>query len=213
MAEEVKEIIQNILSVTSGYSPYEVFSDWIKCCSIAISQSSTLFPNDAKEKEYESVLMKYNKTDRERFPNMLALLCIALEKEMGDVLGEIFMSQELGNGKVGQFFTPFHISCLTAEMGIKQIEKEGKCYLYEPSCGSGGMIIAAAKKIKQEGYDYQRQMEVVAQDIDWRSVYMTYVQLSLLGINAVVCQCDSLSNKAISEENKLYTPRKAGVLI
>jgi hypothetical protein len=75
------------------------------------------------------------------------------------------------------------------------------------------MIIAAAKRIKEKGYDYQRTMEVVAQDVDWRSVYMTYVQLSLLGINAVVCQGDSLSNKAISEENKLYTPRKAGVLI
>lgn len=123
------------------------------------------------------------------------------------------MSQELGNSKVGQFFTPFHISQMTADMAIEQIEQDGKCILYEPSCGSGGMIIAAAKKIKQEGYDYQRQMEVVAQDIDWRSVYMTYVQLSLLGINAVVCQGDSLSNEVISEENRLYTPRKAGVLI
>lgn len=210
---EAKEIIKNIQQMTSGYSPYEVFSDWIKCCSIAISQSVTLFPKSEKEKEYESTLTKYNETDRKRFPNMLALLCLAFENEMRDVLGEIFMSQELGNSRAGQFFTPFHISQLTADMAIKQIEQDGKCLMYEPSCGSGGMIIAAAKRIKEKGYDYQRTMEVVAQDVDWRSVYMTYVQLSLLGINAVVCQGDSLSNEVISEENKLYTPRKAGVLI
>ena len=213
MGNEAKEIIKNIQQMTSGYSPYEVFSDWIKCCSIAISQSVTLFPKSEKEKEYESTLMKYNETDRTRFPNMLALLCLAFENEMRDVLGEIFMSQELGNSRAGQFFTPFHVSQLTADMAIKQIEQDGKCLLYEPSCGSGGMIIAAAKRIKEKGYDYQRTMEVVAQDLDWRSVYMTHVQLSLLGINAVVCQGDSLSNKAISEENKLYTPRKAGVLV
>ena len=213
---EKKEIIQNILRMTSGYSPYEVFSDWIKCCSIAISQSVTLFPKSEKEKEYESTLMKYNETDRKRFPNMLALLCLAFENEMRDVLGEIFMSQELGNSKAGQFFTPFHISQMTADMAIKQIKQDGKCILYEPSCGSGGMIIAAAKRIKEKCYDYQRTMEVVAQDLDWRSVYMTYTQLSLLGINAIVVQGDSLSAEALAnveEGKKLITPRKAGVLI
>lgn len=213
---ETKEIIKNIQQMTSGYSPYEVFSDWIKCCSIAISQSVTLFPKNGKEKEYKSTLAKYNEVDRERFPNMLALLCLTLESEMRDVLGEIFMSQELGNSKAGQFFTPFHVSQLTADMAIKQIEQDGKCLLYEPSCGSGGMIIAAAKRIKEKGYDYQRTMEVVAQDIDWRSVYMTYTQLSLLGINAIVVQGDSLSGDALAnveESKKLITPRKAGVLI
>lgn len=50
------------------------------------------------------------------------------------------------------------------------------------------MIIAFAKAMAEQGIDYGKCLKVVAQDLDWKGVYMTFVQVSLLGIDAVVVQ-------------------------
>lgn len=54
------------------------------------------------------------------------------------------------------------------------------------------MIIAMAATLKDKGYNYQACMKVIAQDLDWKGVYMTYTQLSLIGIDAIVVQGDTL---------------------
>lgn len=218
--KQIERIIQNIKDENSGYSPYEFFSDWVKSCSIAISNACTLFPDEDWEIEYLSIIRKYNRRDQERFSEILGLLCEAYEKEIRDVLGEIFMSQELGNSRVGQFFTPFHISELTAKIALDKAGEPKKYRVIEPSSGSGGMIIAAAKILKEQGVNYQKDMIVTAQDLDWRAVYMTYVQLSLLGIDAIVVQGDSLKSsleninlEEMDSHQILLTPRRAGTLI
>ena len=78
------------------------------------------------------------------------------------------------------------------------------------------MIIAAAMELKSKGMNYQDKLEVVAQDLDWNCVYMCYVQLSLLGINAVVVQGDTLHephDKDVPKQRVMATPMKKGVLI
>lgn len=86
----------------------------------------------------------------------------------------------------------------------------------EPSCG-GGMIIATACVLRNEGINYQRKIDVVAQDLDWKGVYMCYLQLSLLGIKAICVQGDTLSNPYIKGKTELsrilITPAKMGVLL
>ena len=66
------------------------------------------------------------------------------------------------------------------------------------------MVIAAAKILQEEGVNYQKVMDVVAQDLDWKGVYMCYVQLSLLGYAAVVQQVDALALKPFDVAR--YTP-------
>ena len=59
-------------------------------------------------------------------------------------------------------------------------------------------------------------MEVVAQDLDWNGVFMSYVQFSLLGIDAIVVQGDTLIEPYVNgypESRVLRTPRNRGVLI
>lgn len=79
------------------------------------------------------------------------------------------------------------------------------------------MIIAIAAVLKERGINYQYCMKVTAQDLDWRSVYMAYVQFSLLGIDAVVIQGDTLCNPYIpgetDERRVLRTPKNMGVLL
>ena len=78
------------------------------------------------------------------------------------------------------------------------------------------MIIAAVRILKDRGLNPQRCMYVTAQDLDWKGVYMTFVQLSLLGIKAVVAQGDTLTepyNRNYPLERVLYTPAQKGLLI
>lgn len=78
------------------------------------------------------------------------------------------------------------------------------------------MVIAAAEVLKERGVDYQKKMNVVAQDLDWKSVYMCYLQLGLLGIPAICVQGNTLTEPYRSgypEEWVLYTPAKMGVLL
>ena len=221
-----KEIISIINSMAGKYSGYEIFTDWIRCLALAIEQSTHMIHNKAwqdREQLYLDTMRKYDAKDRDRFAELTACLVDALEEGPDDILGKVYMEAGMGSKFAGQFFTPFHLSELCAMCGLQeQIEayksgKTKKITVNEPSCGGGAMIIAAAKVLKENGINYQQAMDVVAQDLDWKGVYMCYVQLSLLGISAICVQGDTLMHpyaKGKTEQSHiLTTPMKAGMLI
>lgn len=72
-----------------------------------------------------------------------------------DVLGDIFGALEVGNSAAGQFFTPFYISELMAQIiGFEDaLEKKGFVSVNEPTCGAGGMIIALAKTMYEQKFN------------------------------------------------------------
>ena len=216
-----KEIVKKINELSGSRSPYEVFCDWIKCTALAITNCSDIFRGkiwQEREEEYLKTIRAYGQ-DSYRISEMTDLLVHALENDMSDVLGKIYMDAGCGNKNTGQFFTPFHLSEAISNCTLSEdVSPEKPAIIYEPSCGGGGMIIAVAKAIQKKGINYQRAMKVVAQDLDWKAVYMAYVQLSLLGINAVVVQGDTLqeplkSTKDYPPERIFRTPRKKGLLI
>lgn len=213
-----KDIIKIIYSIAGKYSAYEVFTDWIRCCSLSISNSCQMIHNQVwreRERAYIDTMKKYSIEEQVKMSEMFCLLAETLENEMVDVLGEIYMETGMGNKAAGQFFTPFQLSKMCAAL-VVDLDEEGKCVMNEPSCGSGGMIIAAACALKERGINYQQVMNVVAQDLDWKGVYMCYLQLSLLGIKAVCVQGDALIlpyNLMRTEPGCiLYTPARMGVL-
>lgn len=213
-----KEIIDILKQISGRYSMYEVFHDWIKCCSIAIQNAYTQMTGlwESREKEYLDTMKKYEKEEGLLFSEMLLLLEIELKKRPRDILGEIFMESEMGSKATGQFFTPYKISELLARLATRDISGGKKHLLYEPTCGSGGGIIAEAELLREKGIDIQGNVEVVAQDLDWKSVYMCYLQLSLLGIPAICIQGDTLEKeykKEYKPENVLYTPAKVEKMI
>lgn len=217
----VQNIIKRIADISGEYSGYEIFSDWIKASAIGISNSVDLIHGrvwERRENEYMDILNKHGAERMRVFAEMLGMLAMALEDNVEDVLGRIYMEAGLGNKNTGQFFTPFHLSYAVAAAGIPEdFSGERPFTINEPSSGGGGMIIAAAKILKERGIDYQKCMNVVAQDLDWKGVYMTYVQLSLLGIKAKVVQGNTLSEpfirvKDYPPERILYTPAEKGVL-
>lgn len=218
-----KEIISEINRISGEHSPYEVFSDWIRCCSLAVCNSVHLIHNDVwnqRERDYIETLRRYPDGTEYRFAGMFCRLGDLLSEEMTDALGEIYMEVGMGSKTTGQFFTPFHLSELTARSALENVIKNfdgSMITLAEPSTGGGGMIIAAAKVLKEAGINYQKYLDVVAQDLDWKGVYMTYLQCSLLGIKATVIQGDTLTEpydpKRTESRRVMRTPAKMGMLI
>lgn len=217
-----KEIGNIIKSMSGKYSTHEIFRDFVECNALAIQNSCCLFHDEIweeREKQYLYTINKYDEKDRMKIAEMSAYLCMAYEKEIiDDVLGNIYMKSNLGNKHVGQFFTPFCVSKLTSHLTIPDnIDQNNVFRMNEPTCGSGGMMIAAASTLKKRGINYQRCMKVVAQDLDWTSVYMTYIQLSYLGIDAVIAQGDTLNEPFDGRRKKdrrvFRTPMNMGLLV
>lgn len=217
----VEEIARKITELSGTYSGYEIFSDWIKAFALSISNSTDMIHGKLwkeREKQYMNIVQKYGEEKIREFCQLNGMLVDALDENIEDVLGKVYMMAGLGSKQTGQFFTPFHISELVGKLAIpSNISPENHMKLNEPSAGGGGMIIAAVKVLKDRGVNPQHCMDVVAQDLDWKGVYMTYVQLSLLGIKAAVVQGDSLGEPFIdpwrySPERVLYTPARKGMI-
>ena len=222
MTEAEKNILKQIEKFSGKHSPYTIFSDWMTMLALSIANTCTMIHGkiyQEREEWYESIKKKYDENEFMMFVEMTAYLVEALEEEMTDILGGVFMQSGAGNGRLGQFFTPFHLAELNARIGLDGMLEQcgdGKLRLSEPSSGGGSMVIAVAKALKERGIDYQKKMEVVAQDLDWLGVFMSYIQFSLLGIDAIVVQGDTLCEPYVPgypEERILRTPRNMGALI
>jgi type I restriction-modification system DNA methylase subunit len=179
----------------------QVFADF--CEIAAITLRNVVDRHDAeahqkRETRYLDLTKTYTPDEVERFAKLLALVTLELEGESADVLGDLYMSLDLGNDRTGQYFTPFTVSSLMAKMTVGDLvaplrSRQQFVTLSEPTCGSGGMIIAMAGALREQGFNYQRQLHVTAQDIDIVAVHMAYIQLSLLYIPAVVIHGNTLT--------------------
>ena len=70
--------------------------------------------------------------------------------------------------------------------------------------GAGGMILSFAKALKDADINYQQQLLVISCDIDSLCAFITYIQLFLYGIPAIVRCGNSLTNE-VKFELKTYT--------
>lgn len=199
MSDKIIKIIQSMIG---KYGVYNIFEDWVRM--IALAYANQIVFSQKREEEYLEIMKRYDDIEHSKFYEMYAWLLEWSEEQMTDMLGYIYMHLELGSKAHGQFFTPYHV----CQMMAKIQKYDGKIIkVNEPSCGAGGNIIALAETLKEQGINYQQKMEVICQDIDTKAVYMTYVQMCLYGIPAIVYQANTLSDpKGLqSVTGKLYS--------
>ncbi len=206
-----QEIIKRIQAMSGSQSVYNIFTDWIKMYALAISNSVEMNEKVFKrrENEYLGISGKYSKEELLKFSELCAFLTEAFQSQYEDVLGYIYMHLEVSSKNLGQFFTPYHICRLMAQVsGAHKLEDGQYIEVSEPSCGAGANIIAFVELLRERKINYQECVKVVCQDLDWNSVYMCYVQLSMYGVPAVVVQGDSLQNSYNGkyDEHVLITP-------
>lgn len=205
-----KEFIKAYDELSCCHERLSVFSDFVKMCAISIY--NTFANNYVLEKEYLRTINSYTQKEQTLFTKMFGELIMMYEEspEIVDILGPIYMGINSGNRSLGQVFTPEHIAEVMAEISIsdetsfkEEIEKNGFITAIDPACGSGGLVLAYAKVLKKHHINYQNSLLVDVTDISSLCVYMTYIQLSLYGIPAIVKCGDSLTQ---SIHFKMETP-------
>lgn len=198
-----KNMIKLFEKLAYRHNLWTVYSDFLEMSAISISNSVDLMNRPKREKRYLDIIAGYSKEEGQIFPQLFAELVMSLEKETTDVLGEIFMELQLGNKWKGQIFTPIHVSRLMGELSLQNVDaiirEKGFITVNEPAAGGGSTIIGLALALKDKGFNYQKNMVVTAVDLDIKAVHMCYIQLSILGIPAVVFHGDTLRMEVFEE--------------
>ncbi|WP_288610209.1 N-6 DNA methylase [uncultured Victivallis sp.] len=183
-----KEFCKVVGQLAGKYGRHEIFTDFCELAALSLRQ--TFERSEKNERAYLDLINRYEPDEQPRFAELLALTVEALTEQPRDFLGECFHELELYNQYKGQYFTPFDISRMMARISLagleEKIRQRGYLELNEPTCGSGGMVIAAAEEFKARGLNPVNTLFAVAQDIDRKCCNMAYIQLSLLAIPAAV---------------------------
>lgn len=209
-----KEIVRLIRQVAHTRGIDRVWSDWVEICAIALARAD-LAQREAREQRYLQVIAQYERAELDLLVRAFSHLVMAYEvrvqaADFGDVLGSTFMMLDMGNAGAGQFFTPYEVSRLMGNMmmgnGQDLVDKTGAhgfVRVLEPACGAGGMLIAAAHAMHDAQLNYQQCMHATAIDIDQRCVHMTFIQLALLHVPAVVIHGNGLTGEC---REQWFTP-------
>ena len=197
-------LIKTLRTLGMRHGLWQVFRDMVAMSAIAISNAVDKRNFEVREAEYMKIVGKYTKDEANSLSHCFALIVMALDLGgFQDFMGELFMELELGDSWKGQYFSPFHLCSAMARMTMQDAEKiineKGYVSLADPCIGGGAMVIAAAESLQLQGINYQQTMFVSAQDIDIVAVHMSYIQLSLFHIPAIVYHGNSLSGEIWSQ--------------
>lgn len=203
-----KNIVNLLNSMVYDRSYYEIVSDFFELSAIAIRNMVDLRPplRQEYEERYLQMAKHYNSEQLQKFGQALAILQDEIAKAVdgnaafADWTGEIYMESKTSNSNLGQFFTPYHVSKVIALCGLDfpaikaklAADPDNIITLHEPTCGGGGLIVAAIEELHRQKINYAWNLFVDCGDIDARCVHMTYIVLSLLGVPAVVRKGDAL---------------------
>jgi len=202
MPNSKEEFIKILEGIKPSKSTHEIFSDWLIMTAAALYSWKK---DDGVENEYKEIAKHYSSEELRKHQQLFEITINALEEKARDFLGDIFTTANLTNSKTAQFFTPYHVSQMMAEMiiGGDEFPKSKICKVCDPCCGAGGLLIAGAMAMKERGFNYQRNAFFVGTDIDARCARMTFIQLSLLGAPAVIICGNSLSNEIFWERETI----------
>jgi hypothetical protein len=188
---------------------YSVLGDFFEASAISVKNAVDLNDREVYEKRFADIAKSYGEKGMKIFAECLSLFTDEIHAAIHgnamfrDFAGELYMASGTNSKGLGQFFTPYHVSHLMAEVNLekdrflKEIEEypDRVITFYEPTCGAGGLMVAAIDVMHSAGINYAHNMFIDCGDIDPRCFHMSYLTLSLLGAPAVVRLGDALAMK------------------
>lgn len=197
LQESEKEFLRLFDTLTYSRSAWQVWEDLmtVMACSISNAVDRMSKHYEAREREYENCMKRLSSV--EIAAKMLGMIVMAFEQNPAqDFLGKLYMNLNLGSHWHGQFFTPYSVCQMMAEVTVGNCEEKVKekewISIGDPCVGGGAMLIAVANTMKRQKINYQEQVVFVGQDIDRVVAMMAYIQLSLLGCSGYIVVGDSL---------------------
>ena len=182
--DDLKPFGEYLEDISRVHGRGKVFDDFLQIVVCCLSMGR-------KEELYFKTIKPYSKEELNLFSQAFASLIMQMDrKPLEDPFGDYF-EEFLSNGKNGQFFTPIGIcdlmTQLTTAIQPGEQKKEGDIRVYDPTCGSGRLLLSSAKQ--------DRKRFFVGTDISYTCCLMTIINLCLNSLNGEVLHMNTLSNE------------------
>jgi type I restriction enzyme M protein len=122
-----------------------------------------------------------------------------------DVLGDAyeylikrFADENKAGTTAGQFYTPPEVR----DIIIRTIQPEPDSAFYDPTCGSGGFLIDAAKFVKQQTGDAKR-IRLFGQETIWNTWAIANINMLLHGLDAQIKQGNTIKDPKFQDNGCL----------
>ncbi len=124
-----------------------------------------------------------------------------------DILGDAyeylikrFADENKGGTTAGQFYTPQEV----VDIIVRYLKPQKGSTLYDPTCGSGGFLINAAKYIKKNT-GTQKNIRLFGQEDVWNTWAIANINMILHGLDASIRKGDTLKDPKFTEEDNDLT--------
>lgn len=173
------------------------------------SAKGTIFYDDAQRKPFDD----YSQDEFKLLGELGRIYISEVRESMAfdDVLSHL-IDEHLGQD-FGQFMTPSDASKLAAEINLAIEPPNADSSIYEPACGTGGLVLAQLKSnYERNGKNGIARTEVVMNDIDpfmsKIAAVQVFIQSALhsLPLHTIIVQCSNALTepKAVSEEDTIF---------
>lgn len=194
---DVSPVVDHLREIqhTTGHRLGRVFRDWM---------ALAVFAFERNDDEYLERLDRYDRvsdedTKREvadAFSRALGELVILTSEADRPVVGDVY--EQVGNqaDEFGQYFTPWHVSLAIAQINFADEDGSDATVanpltIADPACGSGRMLVAAAKTMHDR--NPETPVFVRGTDKDRTCARMAVVNLVIAGVPGVIRCGDSLT--------------------
>jgi len=203
--DAIVPIVDELEGVTreTGLSPYPVFRDWLDLMVHAFAGDDPAYL-DVVDRYEDRHGEERARACVEAYSRALGELVVATADVNHEVLGSVYDHLGATSDSFGQHFTPHNVSDAVARLAfipddVQDIDPPLR--LHDPACGSGRMLVSAAK-ILHEMHDAPTAI-YTGQDKDPICAKMTALNLALARLPGRIVLGDSLT----LEERKVWTVR------
>jgi type I restriction enzyme M protein len=158
--------------------------------NVDFNSDTNLGPIKDRNRRLKNLLTDYSKLD------------LSPDNVTEDVIGDTYIylierfASDAGK-KAGEFYTPKQVSRLLAHLARPQPGDR----VYDPTCGSGGLLIEAAEAIESQG---ERNYALFGQEVNGSTWALARMNMFLHGKDAARIEWgDTLNSPALTKEGKL----------
>ncbi len=135
--------------------------------------------------------------------NYLGAVDLSNKNVTVDVLGDAyeylikrFADENKGGTMAGQFYTPQEV----VDIIVRYLKPQEGETVYDPTCGSGGFLLNAAKYVQANYYE-KKNIRLFGQELVWNTWAICNINMILHGLDARIEQGDTIRDPKFKEED------------
>ncbi len=135
--------------------------------------------------------------------NYLGAVDLSNKNVTVDVLGDAyeylikrFADENKGGTMAGQFYTPQEV----VDIIVRYLKPQEGETVYDPTCGSGGFLLNAAKYVQSNSYQ-KKSIRLFGQELVWNTWAICNINMILHGLDARIEQGDTIRDPKFKEED------------